>query len=345
MRERRFPHVRLPGVALLAVLSTGCLEMVVPDKGSIEVKREPAVLDRDSLGTISVLALGEDHAPVMDGTRVYFSTDLGTLLPYADHTGVETVAPGDTVLDVGTHNGVARALFHSGGVDGTATVTVKSGTHKQDVTFTVGRTPVAIFLTAQGQSGESGSVLPPEGGAVTLTAWVYDVDSYAVDEADVIFSTTEGVLDSAGGRVKTSSDGTVEDVLTTDLTAQVTCTVPIIASGNVLVSEPITITVPGPEILTVYPNTGTSEGGDEVAITGSNFAYGARVLFGIQEGIPVDPTLTPETWNDREIRVYTPGTDNGDEVVTVKVENPNGEFAMRDSGFAYVAPPEPEGGP
>jgi hypothetical protein len=285
-----------------------------------------------------VLALDELGAPVMNGTQIFITTDLGMVLPH-DEYDAETLTGENRKVNVSTRGGVALATFYAGEARGTATITVKSGAHTITGQFTVGRTPDQILLSVQGQSGESGSLLPPEGGEAVVTAYVVDADDNPVVDVDVVFSTTEGVLESGGGRLRTDSDGTVQDTLSTTVTAQVTASLPGSVSSASLASPPVTITVPGPVILTIVPNTGSYEGGDRIVVTGSDFAFGARVLFDGNEGVPADAEVTPEEWDRNRIEVFTPPSPFGEEdIVDVTVQNPNDTSDTRESGFTYVAP-------
>jgi hypothetical protein len=272
----------------------------------------------------------------MDGTKIYITTDLGAVLPYGEYEDGTVPATLEHRVVKGTRDGVVNATYYSGDLKGTAQVRVKSGKHSQIVTAVVGRTPDKVLLTVQGTSGGSGSVLPASGGSVDLTAYVYDDLDNPIANVDVIFDATNGTLASGGGRLLTAVDGTVTDVLTTDLTAEVTAKLPGSASTTPVVSLPVTVTVPGPTVLTLYPNRGDIVGGDEVRVTGEDFAFGARVLFDGFEGTPVDPTLTEETWDENQISVYSPPAPFGTaDIVDIIVENPNGMFTVRESGFTY----------
>lgn len=318
------------------VLSTGCLDMVVPDEGSIQVTLDPSQLDRKDFCVITVLALDEIGAPVMDGTQIFITTDMGIVLPYGEYEDPEALPLDQHKVNVGTRRGVAMATFYSGEEKGTASISVKSGKHKETSTIVIGRTPDMVLISVQGQSETSGSLLPPEGGSTVITAYVFDENDNPIVQEDVIFSATAGVLESGGGRLVTDQDGSVQDVLTTRVTADVKASLPGSASMAGLQSDSITITVPEPEIVTVVPNFGLPAGYELVSIAGANFAYGARVLFDGLEGIPVNPDATPEEWDSTLIEVYTPPSEYGEEgSVDVVVENPNGYSDTRDAGFAY----------
>jgi hypothetical protein len=92
-------------------------------------------------------------------------------------------------------------------------------------------------------------------------------------------------------------------------------------------------TTPGPTVSTVSPNSGTTEGGTIVTIGGSNFRPGAMVAFG---------TLPAESLrfvSATEIQAVTPVETSG--VVTVKVEDSDGQAATAANAFKFTAPTVP----
>jgi uncharacterized protein (DUF2345 family) len=83
----------------------------------------------------------------------------------------------------------------------------------------------------------------------------------------------------------------------------------------------------------VSPNTGSTAGGTTVTINGSNFVSGATVSFGT--------TAASTTFvNATQLTATTPAASAG--AVSVKVQNPDGQFATLPNGFTYTAPPPPQ---
>ncbi|MCX7943701.1 MAG: alpha-amylase family glycosyl hydrolase, partial [Deltaproteobacteria bacterium] len=88
-----------------------------------------------------------------------------------------------------------------------------------------------------------------------------------------------------------------------------------------------------PEIFSLYPKSGYTEGGTEVTISGKNFKEGIDVFFG-----DVRAELKSFLSNTLII-VITPPNDEGK--VDVKVQNPDGRFSILESGFEYKKRDEP----
>ncbi len=322
--------------AILAVSAGGCLEKVVPEAGELSLTLEPDVLDKNTFGSITILAMDETGAPVMDGTQVYITTDLGVVMPFGEYTPAEVV-PGADRVDVGTRNGVARATFFAGDTKGTATITVKSGKHTLTDVFVVGRTPDRILVSVIAEGGTSGSVLPPEGGTMRLEAYVYDALDNPVPDVDVVFTTDDGALESGGGHRTTDQDGMAFDRLTTTYTAHVTARLVATSTSFPLESDIVTVTVPSPIIYALVPSSSPLEGGVVVSVTGNSFAYGSRILFDTFEAALVDPDVMLADWDEHQMVVYAPPAPYASPgVVDVTVENPNGYSYTRASAFTYV---------
>ncbi|WP_234414246.1 IPT/TIG domain-containing protein [Paenibacillus sp. CAA11] len=86
----------------------------------------------------------------------------------------------------------------------------------------------------------------------------------------------------------------------------------------------------GPELNIVEPNKGTTKGGELVTLTGSRFKSGAKVFFNDKE---VAATYVSGT----TLTVSSPSW-NKAESVTVKVVNPDGQFAEKTQGYTYSWP-------
>ena len=100
--------------------------------------------------------------------------------------------------------------------------------------------------------------------------------------------------------------------------------------------------VPGPSIASISPNQGTVFGGTLVTIGGSGFKDGAVITF---DALPASGVIVA---SDSAITSQTPPHSAG--LVNVKVSNPDGQSATRNSGFRYVEGPAintvfPQSGP
>ena len=86
-------------------------------------------------------------------------------------------------------------------------------------------------------------------------------------------------------------------------------------------------------VLSVQPANGPVAGGTAVVVYGRSFAEGCQLFFGDAEAIDVSYTSATE------LSATTPAAPSGGPgAVTVKVENPDGEFAELENGFLYGEP-------
>jgi glucose/arabinose dehydrogenase len=97
--------------------------------------------------------------------------------------------------------------------------------------------------------------------------------------------------------------------------------------GNLFRIDPVAATTPVIDDIT--PHQGFERGYEQISITGSGFAPGAEVLFGVTPAISV--TVVSPT----ELRVVTPPQDRG--VVDITVTNPGAPPDSVPAGYIYVA--------
>ncbi len=81
----------------------------------------------------------------------------------------------------------------------------------------------------------------------------------------------------------------------------------------------------------VTPNVGTASGGTVVTVTGTGFAAGASVLFGLQPGTSVVVT------SSSQLTVTTPGNSVATGPVNVTVVNPGGVSGSLSAAYTYGA--------
>jgi len=85
-----------------------------------------------------------------------------------------------------------------------------------------------------------------------------------------------------------------------------------------------------PVLTDVSPSEGPTGGGTLVTVEGVGFKSGAMVWIGGK------PASSVQFVSAGELRCYTPPADPGETFVSVRVENPDGQYAWRPSGFRYV---------
>ena len=93
---------------------------------------------------------------------------------------------------------------------------------------------------------------------------------------------------------------------------------------------------PGPQITGISPTSGSSTGGTEVTITGSQFDPGIKALFGKAS------VQSLQRKSDTELIVISPEGDLGP--VDVTVTNPDGSSYTLPDAFTYEGPPRPPAG-
>lgn len=84
--------------------------------------------------------------------------------------------------------------------------------------------------------------------------------------------------------------------------------------------------VPAPTLMTINPPTGSTAGGTEVTLTGTNFAQGARVMIGREA------TVTSVTSS----QIVATTQPNDAAIVDVVVINPDGQTTRLNGGFTYT---------
>lgn len=199
---------RLLLLAATAGLLLGCdkASPVAPDGTTVTLTANPSQISTTGTSTITAIARKPGGIPVLRGTEIRFSTDIGTI---------------DTVVEA-DDNGIATATFRGDGRTGAAKITANTGS---------GATASAATVNVQvGQSSASKpvvlvSVNPsniPVGGTATVTVIGRNADGTLVSGgANVILTTTLGALKIPGATgngsttltVTTGADGTATATL------------------------------------------------------------------------------------------------------------------------------------
>jgi Concanavalin A-like lectin/glucanases superfamily/Chitobiase/beta-hexosaminidase C-terminal domain/IPT/TIG domain/Fibronectin type III domain len=251
-------------------------------------------------------ATGGGTAVTITGTN--FAS--GATVTFGSASATNVVVSNSTTITATTPAGTA----------GAATVTVTNPTG-QSGSLTNGFT----YVTGVTISGVSPSNGPPAGGtAVTITG-----TSFA-----------SGATVTFGGVAATS-------VVVVSAT-EITCLTPAGSAGAVTVTvtsggqngsltNGFTYMVP-PTVAGVSPNSGSTGGGTNVTVTGTNFAAGATVTFGAgrQGGDGNANATNVVVVSATQITCTTPAGNAGAVNVAVTV---NGETGTLTNGFTYVAVP------
>lgn len=208
--------------------------LTAPDNSTLLVTVNPPAIPLGGQAMVKVVGYKAGGTPLPDGTKIFFAATIGAIEPMKE-----------------TLNGMAEALFQSNdNRSGTAAITVTSGKAEvtpDPVTITIGAAALeSLVLSADP------TVLPPGGGFSTIRVTAYDEALNTLPNIAVILSTDAGELNSKGNPLITGANGKVEDLLNTQVTAQVSA-----ACGDVTAGITVTVETNQPPIASfVYsPNT------------------------------------------------------------------------------------------
>ncbi len=90
------------------------------------------------------------------------------------------------------------------------------------------------------------------------------------------------------------------------------------------------VTTPAPELGSITPPEGPTSGGNTVTIEGDNFYKGTEVYFSGKQASAISFVSTTE------LSCTVPAGDLGDSFVSVRIENPDGQYAWLPSSYRYV---------
>jgi adhesin/invasin len=184
---RRFrPRLRTlrMGLAVLALLPLalmvdGCdnVPLFAPSDATITLAAGTQTMALNEVTDLRAFVTQSGGAPVHNGTVVYFSSSLGSMLP--DHAE--------------TTDGVARVQFSAGNTVGQAQLSAVSGAAKLSAALTITITSGGVSVSRIVLLATPGFV-PVGGGSVTLTATVEDVGGNPVQGLTVLFTASAGTL-------------------------------------------------------------------------------------------------------------------------------------------------------
>ncbi len=166
----------------LVVTSNGCdkVPLFAPSSSTITLAAGTQNMATNTVTDIRAFVVETGGSPVQNGTVIYFSSSLGSLVPN----------------QAGTTDGVATVQFQAGSTTGQAQVSALSGAAKLagPITITItqsGSAVAKIVLTA------TPSFVSVGGGLVTLTATVTDASGNPVVGTPVTFTASAGTLSNS----------------------------------------------------------------------------------------------------------------------------------------------------
>ena len=247
---------------------------------------------------------------------------------------------------------------NSGSTAGGTAVTITGTNFASGATVTFGSTAATNVVVV---SGTQITATTPAGsaGAATVTVTVTGqsgslAGAFTYNAPPTVSSVTPNSGPTAGGTAVTitgtnfASGATVTfgstaatNVVVVNATS-ITATTPAGSAGAVTVTVTVsgqsgglanafTYVVP-PTVTSVSPNSGSTGGGTAVTITGTNFAAGATVEFGITRALATNVVVV----NSTTITATTPTGTAGAVTVTVTVSGQSGSLA---NAFTYVVSP------
>jgi hypothetical protein len=310
----------------LAALALGCgflaaacqkVPLLAPSGSIITLLATTVALPVNGSTDIIAQVIEPSGTPPQRGTRISFTTNLGTIQP----SDAETDTSGKVVVKffAGTGSGTATISAISGGVAVASANALK---------IAVGTAAVGgITISANPTS------LSAAGGASTITAQVSDAGGNILPGVPVTFSTDNGTLSSSV--VTTDAAGQAQTLLTTSRTAKVTAAAGVTTAGtgtaaataptasvtvNVNAVATVAFGAPTPNpgqvgqpvtfTLTVTPAT---TGGGQIRQVVVNFGDGASQTLGAVQGA----TTLSHTYNSSGVfALSATATDsNGDQFV------------------------------
>src|ERR671935_2489542 len=169
-------------VAALSLTLTACekVPLLAPSGSSITLTASTNVLPVNGSTPIIAQVLEAAGTPPHSGTRITFTTSLGTIQPSEVSTDV---------------SGRAVVTFVAGNQSGTATITALSGGASVG---TNGALKILIGSAAVGgiRLSAQPTLVPSTGGNSVISATVFDVNGNTLPSALVSFTTTAGTLSS-----------------------------------------------------------------------------------------------------------------------------------------------------
>lgn len=282
------------GLVLLfsgAALSCEKVPLLAPTGSTIVLTAGNTALPTNSSLTIVAQVTEASGTPPHSGTRITFTTSLGTIEPASADTDI---------------NGQVAVTFQSGTSNGTATITAFSG---GATTGSTGALKIAIGTAAVGRVTLTANpnIIPANGGISVITANVADLNGNILSSVPVNFATSAGALGSAV--VNTNSAGVATTTLNTTVAATVTATVGVSSSGTGTgtggstsgqVQATVTVTVNPVPNVSVSTSSGTLTAGSPITFTISvqpaagssaqirsvdiNFGDGVRIDLGAVSG-------------------------------------------------------------
>src|SRR5712691_7818346 len=207
--------VALAGVVFAsALLIAGCqrVPLLAPSGSTITLLASITVLPVNGSTDVVAQVIEASGTPPQHGTRVTFTTTLGTIQPSEADTDI---------------SGRVTVKFLAGPASGTATISAISGGAS---VASANAIKIAIGAAAVGsvRIDANPTVIPATGGTSTITATAFDVNGNLLPLVPVSFTTDAGAVTPAVAN--TDANGKAQTTLTTTKVAKVTATAGLVST-------------------------------------------------------------------------------------------------------------------
>lgn len=296
MIPRRPRLVAALALLLATVAFAGCEKapFLAPTGSSITLTSATTALPVNGSAPIVVQVLESAGTPPHSGTRVIFTTTLGTIEP----SEVSTDASGRATVTfrAGGSSGVAIIAASSGGAStssgSTTSQTGTPATGGQSTTSSDRNLRIAVGAAAVGRIvlGASPTTISAQGGISTVTAAVTDINGNPLGSVPVIFTTTAGTLGASS--VVTDAAGLATTTLNTSVEATITASAGLSAppSGSAGGSGGSTTTTSGSASATVTIKVNPVPTLSITPATTGTLTAGSPVVFTVTATIPSGST-------------------------------------------------------
>jgi PKD domain/Bacterial Ig-like domain (group 1) len=225
-------------ICVATLVSVACekVPLLAPSGSSITLTALATALPPNGTTTIVAQVIEAAGTPPHSGTRVTFTTNLGTVQPPEAETDI---------------SGRVAVRYVAGSGSGTATITAISGGVSASGLNAV---KIAVGTAAVGRVAVNASptLIPSLGGSSLISATVFDINGTQLAGVPVSFTTTSGSLDSV--LATTDGNGVATSTLRTSSTATVTATIGGTSGGSTTTPPPTTGT---PATGTTSPTSGS----------------------------------------------------------------------------------------
>ena len=195
--------------SFILILACGCSNdyLMAPSNAWFSLVANPVEIPADGVSESTIEAfLLTPSGPVVDGTIVYIFTNRGMIV---DENG-------NTVHQIETTGGLGRAYLRASNEEGTALVSVSSGSISDSVSISIGIQVQNISMSANPASFTVDDANIHSYNS-TITATLWNQSGNPIDNKHVVFSADGGLMQSGGSSVLTETDGSATDQWTHSL--------------------------------------------------------------------------------------------------------------------------------